>query len=183
MIDVWEQKKKIKWYESRAHFKPDEIKDLNTQAYDLGAGHFMEATAEVFGMGEKRKTEAIETLDRTQYRELNDYAEKQFTPFELRRSFAKYEAHLMALEAYKMGIGHARESVGYAYRLGDARLARIDEQLKGLQEKDLGPLQKSGNIFEARLLRALRRAKNPSKKGAVLDEKEEGNTRPGSRNR
>lgn len=169
-MDLWQQKKKANWYERRAKFSPDEIKGMNIEAYDLGAGHVMEATAELYGMGAKRKEEAIETLERTSWRELHEHAEKPAPLFDLRKHFTKAEARLMNLESYKLGVEHTRESVGYAYRLGDARLARIDEMLAQLQATDLGPLNKTGNVFEARLLRDLRRAKRSSKKGAVLDE-------------
>jgi hypothetical protein len=168
-MTLWQQRKKANWYESRAKFKPDEVKEMNIEAYDLGAAHVLEATAQLYGLGPKRLEETQETLDRTSYRELHEYAES-FSFLDLQRHISKHDAAAMNREAYKLGVEHTRESVGYAYRLGDTRLARIDGPLAQLQAADLGPLNKTGNVYEARILRAQRRAKNSSKKGAILDE-------------
>lgn len=167
-MNTWQEKKKANWYEGRAKFKPEEVKEMNIEAYDLGATHVMEAVAELFGLGPKRLEEAKETLDRTSYRELHEYAES-FSTLDWRRHLTKHEAGLMNQESYCLGVEHTRESVGYAYRLGDTRLARLDEQLKQLQASDLGRFMKTGNLYEARLQREARRAKNPSKKGAILN--------------
>jgi hypothetical protein len=171
-MNAWQLKKKASWYDRQATFRPDEIREMNAEAYELGAAHVLEATAQLYGLGPKRLAETQETLERTSYRELHEYAEGP-SPLDWQQRLPKTVAAQMNQEAYRLGVEHTRESVGYAYRLGDTRLARINEPLAQLQAADLGPLERNGNVYEARRRWAERRAKQPTRKGAVLNGKPE----------
>jgi hypothetical protein len=168
-MNAWELKKKISWYEGRNRFSQEEQRQLNLDSYNFAIDHVYEATAELYGMGPKRFNEAGETLGRIEHLELVSHADK-FSLFNVYPHYKKHLAQQMVQGAYKLGVEHARKSIEYAYRLGEARLARIDKKLLELQQADLGEANRTKSTYEARLLRDARRAKSPSKKGAVLDE-------------
>ena len=168
-MNTWELKKLLAWYEKRNRFSQEEQRTLNLDAYDLAAAHVFEATAELYGMGEKRYNDAGETLGRVGHLELHTQAEK-FSMFNHIRHYSKKQAQQMTQGAYQLGIQHAKRSIEYSYRLGETRLAKIDVKLKELQQIDLGPSNRTKSIYEARLIRDKRRAARPSKKVAVLDD-------------
>lgn len=167
---LWPLKKLANKYAARDTFSQAEVREMNINAYDLGAAHALEQTAILYGLGPKRLDDAKETLDRTSYRELHEYGGK-FSMFDVRKRFTKHEAAIMNREAYRLGVDHTLESVSYSYRLGGMRLTRIKEALPDLQALDIEPLERAGNVYEARLRREIRRTAAGKKvAGRVLDE-------------
>lgn len=170
-MNAWQLQKKANWFNGRAKFNQEETKGLNIEAYDLGAAHVMEAAAELFGLGRKRLDETKETLDRVSHLELYEYAET-YSAFNNRRHYTRQEVQTMNRAAYSLGVEHTTTAAEYTYRLGETRRARLEEKLREFQISDLAAINTTGNVFEAKLARDKRRAANPSRKGAVLDEQQ-----------
>ncbi|GKU79320.1 hypothetical protein [Paenibacillus sp. L3-i20] len=102
--------------------------------------------------------------------------ERKGAAFESRKAFAPNEVVAMNNASYALGVEHALEAVAIVYGLGDKRVERVREKLRTLQELDFNhsPEAKAAhemnNMYKVKLNRAIRRANDPKRKGAFIDD-------------
>lgn len=60
-------------FNERRTFTPDEVKQMNIAAYEMGAQHIAEAVADVYGLGDKRLERIKEKLELLQQRDFSDF--------------------------------------------------------------------------------------------------------------
>lgn len=102
--------------------------------------------------------------------------ERKGVAFDSRKAFAPAEVVAMNNASYSLGVEHGLEAVALVYGLGETRLAKVKEKLRLLQELDFNhspdakAAHQMNNMYKVKLNRAMRRAADPNKKGALLDE-------------